>query len=125
MVKDNTHKIKAKNQKMYDLTYVFEIGEANKDFLKTIIELFIQHTPIAIEEIKESFLIKDYETIRKTAHRIKPSINSLRIDSISDEIKALSKFDKEKMSDREIKKAIDKIDMVIREVVNELIQIKF
>ncbi|MDD3875532.1 MAG: hypothetical protein PHT69_02865 [Bacteroidales bacterium] len=103
-----------------DLTYIKHLSNGDNEFLISLIDIFVKHTPDALEEIKLSYAKKDYETIRRVAHRIKLSIYSLKINTISNEIKALSLLDKEKLTDYDIKCAITKIDITISKVIQEL-----
>jgi len=105
---------------LFDLAYLEHLASGDNEFLDSLIDIFVTNTPIAIDDIKEAFNRKDYETIHRTAHRIKPSIYFLKIDSIANEIKALSMLDKVKLSEKDLKSAITKIDVITKNVIIEL-----
>ena len=65
-----------------DLTYLKQIGGDNPDFLMQMIEMFIQKTPLALEEMNEKFKQQSWEDLRNIAHRIKPSYTYIGLKEI-------------------------------------------
>jgi PAS domain S-box-containing protein len=67
----------------YDLSQLRELSRGDEEFLNNMIEIFLQHTPPAMEEMKDKLAEEDYSTLAKIAHRIKPSIESMGISQLS------------------------------------------
>jgi len=106
--------------KLYDLSQILSIGNGNVQFVQKMLALFIEHTPPSIKQIREAFKNKDFITLSRTAHKIKPSINSLKISNISEEIMHLSKITKNDFTDEEILSMINKVDDTIIQVIEDL-----
>lgn len=66
----------------YDLSQLRALSRGDEDFVRNMVEIFLQHTPPALEEIQNALLEKDYINLAKVAHRIKPSIESMGISQL-------------------------------------------
>ncbi|SDU17055.1 PAS domain S-box-containing protein [Polaribacter sp. Hel1_33_78] len=112
-----------KNEKqlsLYNLSKLKKIARGNKEFIHKMILIFINHTPKSLNELKAAYDIGDYDKVKAIAHRIKPSINTMGIDVLRDEIKALEKNAEKHQSSGDLNKLISKISYVIEKVVDEL-----
>jgi len=65
-----------------DLSYLKQIGGDNPAFIMQMIEMFLQKTPIALEEMNEKFKQQSWEDLRNVAHRIKPSYTYIGLGEI-------------------------------------------
>jgi PAS domain S-box-containing protein len=77
---------------LYDLSKLNEMSRGNEEFVLKMLELFITTTTAALEEIKKARTDKDIVSLRKLAHKIKPSVETMGILAISQDIKILEKF---------------------------------
>jgi len=105
---------------LFDLSRLQEISRGNKDFVKKMVGLFLQQVPSSIQEIREMAQSGDFEKMRSIAHRIKPSIDNLRILSVIPHIRVIESWDPSKGTLNELNDLIAKIDGVIASVVVEL-----
>ncbi len=105
---------------LFDLTRLQEISRGNNDFVKKMIGLFLQQVPLSIQEIRELAHKGEFEKMRSIAHRIKPSIDNLRILSVAPQIRVIELWDPSKGTLNELNDLIAKIDGVIASVVVEL-----
>lgn len=58
----------------YDFTYLKSVSENNEEFIKEMIQTFIQTIPGVLIEMTTSVTEKDWEKLAKLAHQIKPSL---------------------------------------------------
>ncbi len=65
-----------------DLSYLKQIGGDNPAFIMQMIEMFLQKTPEALEEMNEKFKAQSWEDLRNVAHRIKPSYTYIGLGEI-------------------------------------------
>ncbi len=65
-----------------DLSYLKQIGGDNPAFMMQMIEMFLQKTPEALEEMNEKFKQQSWEDLRNVAHRIKPSYTYVGLGEI-------------------------------------------
>ncbi|WP_051287128.1 PAS domain S-box protein [Algoriphagus mannitolivorans] len=75
----------------YSLDELNQIAKGNEDFVQKMIEIFCTNAKEGMKEIREAFDSEDYDTVRKVAHKIKPSIKMMRIREISEEVVELEK----------------------------------
>ena len=65
----------------------------------------------------------DVDTIKKLAHKIKPSIDNLAIISIFDKIRELEAYDITKNNSDNLKRLLDEVIAVLKAVIDEISQI--
>lgn len=73
-VKENEAKL---NIPAINFNYLFEFSNGDRFFVKDMVETFIKETPISFEELQIAFKDKDWSTIYKIAHRMKPNFMML------------------------------------------------
>lgn len=85
-----------------------------------MVQIFIRETVTAVEQIKEAHTNNDVEKIRLTAHRIKPSVHNMGINSLTEDILKLESFDIAISGKESLLSLINKLDEVINKVVMQL-----
>ncbi|PJJ08298.1 PAS domain S-box-containing protein [Flavobacterium sp. 1] len=113
------------NEKLYNLNSLNNLSRGNSEFVMKMVRLFIKQTVSEIENITNALAVDDFPEVSRLIHKIKPSVESLGITSILDEIKLLEKIAKE-TTDKEqiislfsiIKPALLQVITLLRE--NEL-----
>ena len=108
------------NKQLYNLTRLHEMANGNLDFVPNMLKLFLNLTPKYIELINESSKKNDLETIKKTAHKIKPTITNLGIISLKEDILILETWDEQNHSIEEFKNTINKVCSVINQVIDAI-----
>lgn len=56
---------------IYSLQYLRESSDGDEEFLKTMIGMFLESTPIALNVMKDSLDQADWETMRQSAHKLR------------------------------------------------------
>ncbi|WP_200977562.1 PAS domain S-box protein [Echinicola sp. 20G] len=113
----NSSEIPHQQTKLFDLTKLKALSPGNKEFQQKMIDLFKTLSMTSINEIKEAFDKDDIEQVKKIAHRMKPSVSSMGIVAIQQEIKNLEEG---KLTHEDMKSSILKIDKIILEVNEDL-----
>lgn len=109
------------NSYLFDLTNIKNLSRGDQSFVKKMIEIFIEHTPTSIQEIKVAYKQDDFTTISKIAHRMKPSIDNMGIFSLKNPIRELESNAKMEVIDKnKIASLIDIIENTLIKVINEL-----
>ena len=103
-----------------DLTKLEEISKGNQQFVNKMIQLFVEQTPIAILNIKESFNSNDFDNILKLTHRIKPSIETLAIKIMKDDLQKIEENIKNNSSTAETLELILSFETDSEGVINDL-----
>jgi CheY-like chemotaxis protein/HPt (histidine-containing phosphotransfer) domain-containing protein len=105
---------------LYDLRALEEIGKGNSAFINKMINLFCDQTPETVQQMKEAFENGQLEKMGALAHKIKPSIDNLKIKKLREVIREIEKTGKEKKITEELKQQIELTETTIQEVIRQL-----
>jgi HPt (histidine-containing phosphotransfer) domain-containing protein len=106
--------------KLYDLSMIKEIAHGNDDFVKKMMQLFIDTMPPAIMDLKTFMNNGQWNDMGAVAHKIKPSIDTMGIELLREDIRAVEKYGKEMTNLEELPQIIQKIDTVINQIIENL-----
>lgn len=85
-----------------------------------MIDIFLNNTPIMISKIEEGLNKKDYDQINFYAHKLKSSIDNFSIIQLSDNIRLIEKFAKEKHTLDRLPDLTQKLKTVLGSVMEEI-----
>ncbi len=85
----------------YDLSQLVELSRGDEEFVKNMVEIFLEHTPPALDEMLKGMADNDFTTVAKVAHRIKPSIESMGISQLDGVARDIELSAKEEIIDEE------------------------
>lgn len=105
---------------LYNLNMINEIAHGNTDFVKKMIQLFIDTMPPAITELNQHLADQNWSALGAVAHKIKPSIDTMGIDLLKEDIRAVERYGKEGTNLDEIPALMDKIDKVIGKIIEDM-----
>jgi len=103
-----------------DLAYLREIANGSNVFIAQMLNLFIEQVPHSLMRIDTALHNKDWQTLRATVHKIKPSISFIGLHEIKDVIPELEKNAAERSHLEDIPAMVDKIKTVCNEAIPEL-----
>ncbi len=84
-MKPNTTEFnKQETEKYFDLRYLEEISEGDKEFSATLISYFTDNTPKVLTSLKEEIQNQNWEQVRLIAHKFKPQVQYMGIHQISE-----------------------------------------
>ena len=81
--------------KMYDLSTIRAISRGNEIFVVKMVNMFLEHTPVQVAEMKAKYHAGDYRGMGAIAHKIKPGIDNMNIFSLKEIIRSIEKIGKE------------------------------
>ncbi len=92
----------SQTKELYNLSHLTEMED--NDYFCEVLQLFLDTTPVILEEIKEGKLHEDWDLVYKQAHKLKSSLGILQMNSLLDltvriEGKAKDRQDTEKIKD--------------------------
>ena len=70
------------NENSIDLSYLRESTDNNSELMKQIIEVFLKQTPVAIERLEAALQNEDWNDLRKTSHKMKPTFEYVGIKNL-------------------------------------------
>lgn len=110
----------AADDQLYNLTSLNNLSRGNEDFVVKMVAIFIDQTTDVIQKISEAIILDDFMEVSRLIHKIKPSIESLGIKSIVEEIKLLEKIAKKTNDKEQITALFDTIKEVLEKTVVQL-----
>ena len=85
-----------------DFSYLISISDGDKEFIREFISTFETNTALAISKMQAALESRDYDSLRKLAHQIKPSFEMLSMESHSISVKTQQNPETLKSSDIEV-----------------------
>lgn len=108
-----------------DDSYLNEIAELQQDgepdLVVSIIDIFLEHTPLSLNNLRYAFVRGNIESVRRTAHSLKSSCGNIGAMSMSYASRSLEKLDP--YSNEEAARLIIKIESEF-DLVREALQKK-
>jgi CheY-like chemotaxis protein len=110
-------------EKLYLLNSLISLSRGNNEFIKKMISIFISQTQETLNKTKLLMEEGNYSEIGKLFHKIKPSIDSLEIRSITAEVLYLEQIAKEENPDSSlISSTFEKVKNTLNTVIEQLKQ---
>lgn len=117
-------KMETKHEKLYDLSYLNELSQGDMDFTRQIIETFLEMAAQSVEQLRKALETNDLASIRKIAHKIKPTLANFQIFSIKGLIDNLNQTDlttlKTDQLSRDVEKVIEVLTIIQKQLSEEI-----
>ncbi|MFD1293701.1 PAS domain S-box protein [Lutibacter holmesii] len=115
---------KVPTEALFDLSKLEAIAKGNKAFIDKMLQLFIDDTPASINEMKQAYQSGDFKEVARIAHKIKPSLDTLGVHLLKEEIREIE-ADAETYGDsEELSAMILYLENTIKRVLVELQKLK-
>ncbi|MDH5476211.1 MAG: ATP-binding protein [Cyclobacteriaceae bacterium] len=114
---------KITTDKLIDLTYLKTMSSNDVGFIKEMIELFLELTPKSVTDLKHCIATDNWDELRKTAHRAKPTMVFFGLKDLQKILSQLENFETEKIDAPTAKKMIAKIETDFKSISAELEEI--
>jgi HPt (histidine-containing phosphotransfer) domain-containing protein len=108
------------NNLLYNLDQLHDLSEGNQLFIDKMMALFIELMPQIISELGIGLKEQNYQRIHAAAHKAKPSIDMMGINSLKDTIRDLEKNALKDQNVDQIKPLIEKVSKIIEQVLIQL-----
>jgi CheY-like chemotaxis protein len=105
---------------LYSLDKLKLSSQGNNLFVKKMVGVFCNTMPQQVRSMVMALSEKDYPTIKSVAHKIKPAINSLCIESLVESIRNLENLDPTMLDWANIQKMISEVKTILTEVIEGL-----
>ena len=110
----------AENRKLIDLGLLESVSRGKKDFVKKMLDLFIESTPAMFNEMQQSHKEQDWKNLRALAHRMKASVHVLGITAIDQNLDGIEYSDNDEPDKDEIDEHMHRIKFVLSELKREI-----
>ncbi len=111
---------KLNRAELYDLTQLREMSRGNREFVTKMLNIFIDTAQKLVMEFNDAFQIEDIDSIKRIAHKLKPSLANLGIHSLKNTIRDLEFFDPLVNSNAKLFEGVSYTTEVINAVVDSL-----
>ncbi|MFT5310409.1 MAG: PAS domain S-box-containing protein [Bacteroidia bacterium] len=107
---------------LYNLSKLTEMSRGNSDFVNKMLGLFVDSAIKSTLELEIAMEKGNIDTIRKLAHKLKPSLDNLEIDSIHVEIRKLESFEPNTQSNKQLSALVNKVSNTLVQTSEAIIQ---
>jgi PAS domain S-box-containing protein len=104
----NQPSVYGESKKFYSLNHLIELDDM--DCLCEVLQLFIESTPVIMNEIKEAIIKKDWDEVYKKSHKLKSSIGILQMGKAMSLISKIESDAKEERNIEEIPVNFEKVE---------------
>src|ERR1041385_3239773 len=111
---------KTNGEKHIDLSYLREIAEGNKEFMRKMIKAYLSQTPVMLEYMSKSINGKKWKDLRGIAHKMKPSLDFVGIHSIKQTVKDIEKFSQEESHLELLPEMVETVKTTCTQAMEEL-----
>src|SRR5690606_16155808 len=96
---------------VYNLSQLEELAGGNTEFVDSMVETFLEHTPGQLEEILQAYKSSDLTTVGALAHKIKPNIELFGINIIRQDIRVVEEKGKQGLKENELEESRKRVEM--------------
>jgi HPt (histidine-containing phosphotransfer) domain-containing protein len=107
-------------QKLYDLTMVESISGGDQSFIRKMVQLFIDTMPQNVSELQSALQQENWEMVGKQAHKMKSTIDSMGIDLLKDDIRAVESNGKNKTNLEAVPALVTKVADTIQKCISQI-----
>ena len=107
-------------EKLYDLSMVEEISGGNEEFVRQMIEVFLETVPESVELINKYYDQKDYFNLHKEAHKLKSTISTVQVPSFIDKLKLIENIAKNENGVEHLPQLIDEFNVVLPQAIDQI-----
>jgi len=86
---------KEHSNKAYSLDYLYEMDDV--DYMKEVLVVFLETTPLLMEEMKMDALYENWEDVHKKAHKLKSSLGILQVGKMLNDTTLIEDLAKQKI----------------------------
>lgn len=108
------------DEKIYDLTMIRDmLGEEEE--VRNMIGIFVESTPVSLNDMNEGFKDDNADQLARNAHKMKASLDMLKINQLYDDVRKIDKdFKVEDIPQDELEEIIKKMNSVLENVFEKL-----
>lgn len=105
---------------LYDLSYLKTISDGSEEFISEIINTFIEKTPELLHEMMEAGANKNWEKVGALAHKLKPNLTLLGINTIKPIALSIEQDGKASVNTNTLEDRINELNRVCSTAIDQL-----
>jgi PAS domain S-box-containing protein len=104
----------------FDFTYLRDVSGNNEDFIKEMIQTFIQTIPPILQEMNSSASRKDWEKLSRLAHQIKPSLALMGMNELRSKLVFIEENGKSRTNVNELPTITSRFTNLCEQIIPQL-----
>ncbi len=105
---------------IYNLDKINEMADGDEDFILSVITVFLEEVPQDLEELEMALSRRDYNSVYKLAHKIKPNVDLLGMEQTRANALQIETLGKSAANSAEIERIFPVLKRDIVQVMGEL-----
>lgn len=111
-------------EKIYNLSQLDELAGGDQEFVMSMVDTFLEHTPQQLQEMKSARESEDLATVGAIAHKIKPNVDLFGLTQIHQEIRDIERMGKEGEGGSELDQKITQVEQVLNQAFEQLRELR-
>ena len=107
-------------EKLYDTQILIQTHQADKEFVKYMVSLFVEHIPQSNADLEKACTIEDWPKVYFFAHKMKASIDLFNIIKLKDLIRKIEQNAKNKIELEAIPANVTFVSNYIKNCIAEM-----
>ena len=107
-------------ERLYDLSLIEEMAQGDKDFMKEIAQTFVNSVPSVLQSMVNYCKDQDWKAMAGEAHNLKSNIDTLQINAIRDDIRAVELNGKQGLDLDITPEIVDRVELVLKKAIEQL-----
>ncbi len=107
------------NNKNFDPGYLIEAVGDGADLIR-MLTIFVDSTPKLLKELNDNYFDYNFGGIADSAHKLKATIDMLRIEELHGIIREMDKMSKVQVNQHKLPEMINKTNQVMNKVLSEI-----
>jgi len=105
---------------LYDLSMLREISRGNDGFVAKMIDVFCDQTPQLVDDMMTAYNENNFEQMGNLAHKIKPSIDNLKINTLTQIIRDIELMGRENQPNEKLPALLDQTRLILLNVTQKM-----
>lgn len=106
--------------KLYNLTMVYGIAGGDEDFVKRMVQLFLDTMPASLQEMQSQVVLQNWPQVGKLAHKMKSTIDSMGISSLKDVIRQIEQNGKKGEHTVQLPAQVNLVEAVMKVCIEQV-----
>ena len=106
--------------KPVDLKDLYDLSRGNTEFVREMIQIFLDHNPIDLKDLENSISKKEYPAIKSKAHKMKTSLGFMGLKHLLKPLESIETLAENKRETEEIQFIYGEIKTSCDQAMDEL-----
>ena len=102
------------------MSNIESIAGGDEAFVNEMVEAFLTAVSEGLEAMNLAFERKDWETLRAAAHKLKPTIDLMAVDQVTQTIREVQRRAGEQDNPEGLQPELDKLNLILPQVATDL-----